>query len=869
MLSFVAKHAPALVFNEKARFMPVTTYDLAAPLSFLRVYWRKPHLASSSHAPQKKHPASNLHLTYMIKTAGQIAICLGLLAGSVIWGAYAFHFVPDGTEAVVQRRFQFCENIALALPHRAQGHVKPSWDGVLTRLVSRNPDIHSIGIREDGVLIAGSPSHPQDRVTVENLSASVADTYTIDFPRMSAQCQLEVCFLPLNAPGPWGIARNPMLLTLFCGASFALVSWFVLSRSLIQLNPCRAVPSQVRLAFDSLIEGLFLLDSEGRIVLVNRAFGEIVGKTPEDLLGKSPDQFSWELESSAAAPADDERTVSFPWNACLEGAGAQRGKMISFQPGNGKRRKFAVNVSPIKGLGDRCRGVLASFDDVTALEERRNEMSKMLNILRASRDEIRRQNDHLKFLASRDPMSGCHNRRSFFETFEKLWQSNDVESLNIVMVDIDHFKSINDNYGHSVGDDVIKGVSQVLLNITGDDGVVCRYGGEEFCIAIPNWEFSKVVELAEQIRETVSQSPIKSVDVTLSIGVSARQFHAADRQHLLEQADQSLYAAKKNGRNQVVTWQQYAAQRDEIKRSEGDSHEGLRAVDSYSAISALYTAMYYRDARTALHCARVASLARSVASRIMGPEVLELVCVAALLHDLGKLGVPDSILRLPDPLDREQSEIMQQRHQIGEAIARSALASPDLLEILRRYATPYDCGKGLEELETYQPVLSLACRIISVCDAFDSMTNESPYRNARNDENAIEELKLNAPSQFDPQVITVLERVLQIDSEARLPLPVQGVDVQYGQDASQPDVASAAKMGDTGPLRTMLKKLKRDSLSESVEIQNAVSKLECALDKNDEQFSGLISSVLEMADLCRQNGASIDAMPWTSPLSSQ
>ena len=271
------------------------------------------------------------------------------------------------------------------------------------------------------------------------------------------------------------------------------------------------------------------------------------------------------------------------------------------------------------------------------MEERRAEMSKMLNILRASRDEIRRQNAHLKYLASRDPMSGCHNRRSFFEAFDNFWNSPDVKTLNIIMVDIDHFKSINDNYGHGVGDAGHQGGSPTYCSISlASEESFCRYGGEEFCIAIPNWEFEKATGLADQIRETVSQTPLQGVEVTLSIGVSARQFDASDHQHLLEQADQCLYAAKNKGRNRVVTWPQYSDKNAEDPDVENNAYEGLRAVDNDSVISALYTAMYYRDSDTALHCARVASLARSVASRFLGPEVLELAGVAALLHDIGK-----------------------------------------------------------------------------------------------------------------------------------------------------------------------------------------------------------------------------------------
>ena len=208
---------------------------------------------------------------------------------------------------------------------------------------------------------------------------------------------------------------------------------------------------------------------------------------------------------------------------------------------------------------------------------------------------------------------------------------------------------------------------------------------------------------------------------------------------------------------------------------------------------------------------------------------------------------------------------MNHHHQLGEAIARSALGSPDLLEIMKHYPTPFACGKGFEEIEHCQPMVAVICRIVAVCDAFDSMTNDKPYRNARSEEEAIRELNANAPSQFDPSVIAVLERVLQVDSEARLPLLVKDADLRSIPRLSNPDVAAAVMMGDTGPLRSVMRKLKRNSLNESVQVQDAVQELEQSLDKNDDQFNELIASILEMVDLCQKSGEVNPITPWPSP----
>ena len=258
--------------------------------------------------------------TNMIKTAGQIAISLGLLAGSVIWGAHTLNFVPDGTEATLQGRIQFCDNMATSLASNLKGETPKALSATLSRLVEINANVVSIGVRNQGRLIAQSKLHP----TLWNESARTNHSSTNEFSVALSSFQgegghLEIQFTPLHMTGLWGNARRPMLLTLFCGASFALLSWLVLSRSLIHLDPSKAVPSQVRLAFDSLIEGLLMIDAEGRIVLVNRAFGEIVGKDPEELLGQSPDHFSWLLEHESEQSTPNSEEPNYPWNECLNG----------------------------------------------------------------------------------------------------------------------------------------------------------------------------------------------------------------------------------------------------------------------------------------------------------------------------------------------------------------------------------------------------------------------------------------------------------------------------------------------------------------------------------------------------------------------
>ena len=153
----------------------------------------------------------------------------------------------------------------------------------------------------------------------------------------------------------------------------------------------------------------------------------------------------------------------------------------------------------------KSRGVLATFDDVTDVEKRNTDLQRTLKQLEQSKEAINRQNKELRFLATRDSLTGCLNRRAFFERceaqFERARKSG--KPLCCIMADIDHFKAINDEHGHAIGDRVIEMVADILKAEVRDQDVVCRYGGEEFCVFLPGLVLDKATAVAERLRRTI------------------------------------------------------------------------------------------------------------------------------------------------------------------------------------------------------------------------------------------------------------------------------------------------------------------------------------------------------------------------------
>ncbi len=218
-------------------------------------------------------------------------------------------------------------------------------------------------------------------------------------------------------------------------------------RILKLFNSTQVVPDRVRQALDTLAEGLLVLDERGRIVLANEAFATIVEIPSKELENRLASDLTW--------VAEDVADKDYPWSLAIDESELQTERLLRYQLESGPQRIFSVNAAPL-GKDRTQRGALATFRDVTHVEEHRAELERMLSLLRNSRDEIKRKNTELEILATQDALTGCLNRRAFFETFDSLWVESKAlgTPLACLMIDIDHFKSVNDTYGHHAGDEV-------------------------------------------------------------------------------------------------------------------------------------------------------------------------------------------------------------------------------------------------------------------------------------------------------------------------------------------------------------------------------------------------------------------------------
>ena len=225
-------------------------------------------------------------------------------------------------------------------------------------------------------------------------------------------------------------------------------------------------------------------------------------------------------------------------------------------------RQLVVNCAPITDNGARVRGCLVTFDDVTALHKANTALQQAMDEIWKSREEIHRKNKELEHLATRDPLTGVFNRRAFMQVVQPLFAaaSRGESSIGFLLLDIDHFKAVNDSHGHAIGDRVIQEVARKMQQSARGNDLVCRYGGEEFCMVVAGIDRRGLAAFAERLRRRVeaeagpSVREVEGLRVTVSIGIEVFAGGTGSVESLIDHADQALYRAKRGGRNRVVSF---------------------------------------------------------------------------------------------------------------------------------------------------------------------------------------------------------------------------------------------------------------------------------------------------------------------------
>lgn len=488
----------------------------------------------------------------------QLSVGLVILTVSILLVAQMLGIAPGSSEKerVLARKYH-AEYIAMQTTVALRRNDRQQISSLFAQVVKEASDVLSIGLRGNNALLAFETDQHGQLWTLPSSSDSTTDQVRIPLIiNGMKQAYLEIVFTGLNESQKifLGISNFIWLLVFVCVSGFALFYVF-LRRTLKSLDPNSVVPARVRNALNTMVEGVLILDRRYQVVLVNDSFLSDFSLLESRVVGRSIKKIGLESEEQ------DELFVP-PWEKAQDSGEKQIKTRMVFKKNDTSGQVFTVNSVPIADEKGNSLGTINSFNEVTQIESKNRMMKEMLRSLVDKQRAIQKKNRELKCLATRDSLTNCYNRRYLFEMLQKQFEMERKNQIGlcVIMVDIDYFKRVNDNYGHNVGDQVICGIcDRVRVEIRKGD-VFARLGGEEFCVVLPNTGMDQAMKIAEACRKRIEKTPIANINVTSSFGVSSLLFGASTPNQLIVQADQALYSSKECGRNLCTLWSQSLAE---------------------------------------------------------------------------------------------------------------------------------------------------------------------------------------------------------------------------------------------------------------------------------------------------------------------
>ena len=487
----------------------------------------------------------------------------------------------------------------------------------------------------------------------------------------------------------------------------------------------RESKGKLRALVGALEEAVFLMHADGGLELLNDSAKALAGTDVDYATSPYTDWMSVSDDGAPLTAADTPAGISFA-------KGTPERRVIGMDRPGHERVWLDVSTRPLFRAGETTPyAVVSSCTDVT---DRQN--------LEA----------HLLDLADRDPLTGLWNRRRFEQdvAYQLDRCRRHGEHAAIVLMDIDGFKQVNDLLGHLAGDEVLCALGDALSSRLRASDHAARLGGDEFAVLLIGVGGEDVVGVAAELATELSAAAVavqERVSLPISFGTSALDRTTIGVNEAIEAADRAMYASKQDRAGQPLV--PVAPVPD------------IRASAEMASLRALLAAVNARDSYTAMHSREVVTLARGVARRLGLDEAqTSEVEHIALLHDLGKIAIPDAILRKPGPLTSHEQTLMRQHPVVGAQILASMPELAHLARAARAEHERWDGGGYPDGLAGED--IPMASRIALVCDAYHAMTSNRPYRRAMSAAAARDEIRREAGAQFCPHAAAALLDVLEV-----------------------------------------------------------------------------------------------------------
>jgi diguanylate cyclase (GGDEF)-like protein len=365
------------------------------------------------------------------------------------------------------------------------------------------------------------------------------------------------------------------------------------------------------------------------------------------------------------------------------------------------------------------------------------------------------------------------------------------DTFMLVMLDLDNFRAVNDRHGHRTGDVILLDLARRIKAQLRDIDLLARFGADRFAMILPHTLESGGVQVAERIRQNVAgwvffTDDGAEVRLTVSVGMCSYPADGSTAPELVEVADKALRFAKAMGGNQVQL------HHDLLTRDAADNVVSMPGSGREAIVRSLAAAVDIRDGYTHTHSNLVSELSAAVARRLgLSASEVGRVSVGALLHDVGKIGIPDAILTKAGSLTPEEWECIQEHPVLGRQILEQAPELTDITPLVLHHQERYD-GTGYPNRLAGEGI-PLGARIIAAADAYHAIISDRPYRSRRPHAEAVRELRRCSGAQFDPRVVQNLLSVLATDDKVRSLLPQEDAPSRFGSSASQAPTASRAQ----------------------------------------------------------------------------
>ncbi len=514
--------------------------------------------------------------------AMRISLALVFMTSCILLSAEFFGFTSQEEKLLLESRTKISEALALQMSVLIPDQDIKKIQKLIRLIIKRSPDILSAGIRlPSGKLEFASANHAKLWGDYSSDTSTSTHVLIPILQRGILWGKIEIRYETMDRHTFSGFFQRPVFELIIFISVIGFFAYLVfMLRTLRVLDPTAAIPDRVNTAFDTLAEGVLIVDEGDNILLANKAFSNRVQRSPQSLLGLKASSLPWKKNPSGGT------IKRLPWQAVTETGKDSVGVSLDYQISKRRTVRFAVNAAPIIDGNNKSQGVLVTLDDISELEQRNTNLKGVVENLQKAQFQIKQQNKELNFLATRDPLTSCLNRRSFSEQFETMFKdaSNSQQELACVMVDIDHFKAVNDNYGHATGDKVIKMLAEILKSNTRSEDLVARYGGEEFCLVLPGMSDDVAKKTSERIRLKIKDESTKRYKdgphITASLGIASLNDKPTSPEDLNRLADEALYVAKETGRNRVTRWTAESNKLTALAKAKTDLDEDGSKADS-------------------------------------------------------------------------------------------------------------------------------------------------------------------------------------------------------------------------------------------------------------------------------------------------